>query len=105
MKINECKIAMAYALGCVACNKEGDTKRFKLKKVNPEWDHYELYGRGYDKSNDFYTLYYEGKIDDKFGKEKFYFRILTIPEGWNLKHATALCIAAIEMHKAEMKSE
>ena len=105
MKISECKEMMAYALGCVECKTDGETKRFDLKKINPEWEHYELTSRGYAKSNNNYSIYYDGKLEDMFGKEKYYFRILTIPEGWNLKHMAAILIAAIEMHKAEMPNK
>ena len=101
-KISECKIAMAYALGRVACTQEGETTRVKLGDINPDWDHYELAGRGYGTSNDTCHVYYKGELSDPFGKEKYFFSILTIPEGWDLKHAIALCIAAIDMHKSEM---
>lgn len=104
MKVAEEKVRMAYALGGATCEKKGnmESKTIKLKTVNEDWDRYELVGHGYDeKHNNSYDLYYCGD----YGSETFYVRIIKICEGWNLNHAIALLIGAIQMHKAEMENK
>lgn len=104
MKIAEEKIMMAFALGAVTCkHEETEHRKIKLETVNKEWKGYEITGHTSGKNlNNTYSLWYHGD----FGIEKGCFtRLMMIEEGWNIKHATALLIASIDMHKAEVKNE
>ena len=102
MKVADLKMRMAYALGGATCEKkEGETKRIELGIVNDEWKDYRITGYGKEKSNNTYSLWYDGD----FGSEKKFTRLMMIEEGWNLNHAVALFIAAIQMHKSEVESK
>lgn len=103
MTVADEKMRMAYALGGATCEKKNaEHKTIKLKMVNEDWDGYELIGHGMEgEHNNSYDLYYHGD----FGSETFYVRIIKICEGWNLNHAVAILISAIQMHKAEMSNK
>lgn len=101
MKTADMKVQMAYALGSVACEKKDEHKKVELKNLNEEWKNYSIYGIGREKANNTYSLWYDGD----FGYEKRFTRLMMIEEGWNINHAIALLIAAIDMHKAELRNE
>ena len=100
MKTADCKMQMAYALGKVACDEKNDHTKVKLEPLNGDWKSYYITGHNSLKDlNNAYSLWYEGN----FGREKGPTRLMMIEEGWNLNHAIVLLIAAIDMHKAEVK--
>lgn len=102
MKTADMKVRMAYALGGATCGKDTDDRRkIDLKIVNEDWKDYHIAGNGSAKANNTYSLWYDGD----FGSEKRYTRLMMIEEGWNLNHAVALFIAAIDMHKAELRNK
>ena len=102
MKVREEKVRMAYALGgSTCCKKTGDHRKIDLKTVNEDWKGYYITGHGSEEVNNTYSLWYDGD----FGCEKKFTRLMMIEEGWDLKHAIALFIAAIEMHKAEVNKK
>ena len=102
MKVSDLKMRMAYALGGATCEKkEGEIKRIKLEIVNEEWKDYSITGYGKAISNNTCSLWYDGD----HGSEKHFTRLMMIEEGWNLNHAVALFIAAIQMHKSEVENK
>lgn len=103
MKVAEEKVRMAYALGGATCKKDlNDNRKIDLGLVNSDWDGYVLIGHGMNKErNNSYDLWYNGD----HGVEKKYTRIMKIEEGWNLNHAVALFLNAIQMHISENKNK
>ena len=97
MKGTDRRLALAYAFGML----NGSKKRISLGEINSEWDNFVLTiaDRNDPNLNNSYSLYYDGP----FGKDKWFSRVMTIHEGFDLDHTIHLLMQAIECLKSEHK--
>lgn len=99
------KEMLNYAIGYVRGMAGEDGRgHINLGEIKSGFEKYELwYNNAGLKGNvnASYTVYYNGN----FGKDKQFVRIMMFPEAWSMQHMIALIMAAIQMHKSEMKNK